>query len=246
MQRVPCAGDDSSERQPERKLGKGGHEFDETLDDVVGNAAVVAGNNADDGADHDADDGGEEAEGKGDAPGGAGTAPQVSALFLGAQQVDLIALANAEQMPACRDQAQDLPFPAADKELDLVALGRVLLLQGFECLGVDGYGQIVDKRTQVEVALGVDQADAGGRNEAVLQVGVSGVDRREELGEQGQNDERQHHQPAGDRGPALPETLPDELEVGLVLFLARVCLRLFYLNSVVDGVCFHSVQLSSN
>lgn len=98
----------------------------------------------------------------------------------------------------------------------------------------------------MEVALGVDHADAGGRNEAVLQVGVGAVDRCEELGEQGQTDERQHHQPAGNRGTALPETLPDELEVGLVLFLARVCLRLFYLNSVVDGVCFHSVQLSSN
>ena len=93
----------------------------------------------------------------------------------------------------------------------------------------------------MEVALGVDQADAGGRNEAVLQVGVSGVDRREELGEQGQNDERQHHQPAGDRGPALPETLPDELEVGLVLFLARVCFDLFKWHFGFDSLCFHSV-----
>ena len=136
MQRVPCAGDDSGERQLERKLGKGGHKFDETLDDVVGNAAVVAGNNADDGADHDADDGGEEAEGKGDAPCRAGTAPQVSALLLGAQQVDLTALANTEQMPACRDQAQDFPFPAVDKEVDLVALGRVLLHRGSNVLGL--------------------------------------------------------------------------------------------------------------
>ena len=93
----------------------------------------------------------------------------------------------------------------------------------------------------MEVALGVDQADAGGRNEAVLQVGVSGVDRREELGEQGQNDERQHHQPAGDRGSAFPETLPDELEVGLVLFLARVCFDLFKWHFGFDSLSFHSV-----
>ena len=121
LQRVPRARDDGGQRQPEWKLWKGGHKFDEALDDIVGHAAIVTRYNADDRSDHDADQRGEQAERKGDAPGCASSAPQISALFLRAQQVDLAPLADAEQMPessipsawgSAITQTFNLPFPA--------------------------------------------------------------------------------------------------------------------------------------
>lgn len=73
----------------------------------------------------------------------------------------------------------------------------------------------------MEFAIDIDEADSGGRDEAILKIGVGRINGREEFGKDCQDNQREHHQSAGDGRAALSEPLPYELEVGLVLLFVR-------------------------
>jgi hypothetical protein len=177
---------------------------------VIHGAAVVAGDNAHHRTHQHADDGAKERHGQRDTTGQNRAGKDIAPEPIRAQEKKPPTLCRAEEMNVGRNQTQHFVFPAADKKIDGVALGRVFHPLRLE-IGIHHLFNRIDEGAPMKFPLGVDKLDLDGRGEAVAHVELDRVVGREKLGKNGQCEEAQHKDAADDGNFALAKFARDEL-----------------------------------
>src|SRR5688572_4587542 len=170
------------------------HHLDHALHDVVDPAAVIAGEPAQDHAQHDRHRDADESDGERDAHSVEDAREHVTPQPVGAKQEHRPALRRAHQMQVAGNDAPPVVFVAAAEEPDLQRLLRILGEDAFQGLHVELVVERIDERPD-ELAL-VEEVDRLRRHVDVLHVAGVLLVGRQEL----HHHDRSIHDAEDDRG----------------------------------------------
>ena len=199
---------------PQGYAGEADHHFDAALDEVVDDAAQVAGNEPDYAAQDKAERDADKADCQGDASTVQELGKEVAALRIGAQQEELARAFDAEQV-TIPGKSQEAPtllcLHEEAKGVDLLLIGHV---EPAQCLRITFLFEAVDEGAQAEAAIRRDEADELRRH--VEKAGVAFVERvgRGQFGRQDQRVEQEKGSRAYDTNAVAFETPPDKAPVG--------------------------------
>ena len=148
----------------------------------VEQAAVIAGEPADDDAEHEADGDADQADGERDARAVDDARQHVAAEPVGAEQEELAALGRADEVEVAFEQPPELVAVAAAEEADRLHVVRVVGVFALQRVHVELHGAAVDERPD-EAAL-MEEMDALRRRVDEVDVARVQIVGRQELADQ--------------------------------------------------------------
>ncbi len=211
-ERAPGGGHDRGERHPERDMWQRLDDLDDALRHRIEEAAVVAGEAADDDAEDEADGDAEHADGERDPRPVKDAREDVAAKTVGAEEEERALLGWAEQAARRLEQAPELIRLAPAEETDLLHRLRIDDIVAPERVEVELHGVAIDE--------GADEAPlvekVHGLRRSADEIGVAGLAAvgRDRLAEERHEIDEDQEGAGPDGEPVPPELDPHQPPLG--------------------------------